>query len=149
MAVSLGLSILPAVVLVIGLMRAGCLGEALLALRGSYLSHGVPDNPWVEFVPYFGLPLAAFIGLSWALSVVLRCSWPVPLRLAIGVLVVSLASVAYGWSMVLASLAYLWFQDLLVIGDIGSPVLFWASMFISFVSLGLSHYGLALTSRTL
>jgi hypothetical protein len=143
MIVGLALFPLPVLVLIFTLIKSGHWKDALSAFRGEYTISGVPSNPWREFLPLFSLSILVFVGSSWLATVTAKSSQPTSLKLITGAFLILLASIAFGMSMVFASVSHLWFRDAPVIGSVGSPILFWLSLLLSLVVLIVNCYRLA------
>lgn len=131
---------LPVLMLVFTLVKSGYWKDAINALRGEYVISGVPSNPWREFLPLFSLAMLVFVVASWLANVVVKSSQPTLLRLIASAFLILLASIAFSTSMVFASTSYLWFQDIVLIGSIGSPILFRMSLLFSLVVLIANCY---------
>ncbi|MCP4596586.1 hypothetical protein [Neptuniibacter sp.] len=146
-AVHLMLSLLPILTLVFTLIRSDRLKDAVSALKNEYFILGVPSNPWQEFLPLFSSTILAFIGFSWLVGFIARNSQSSWWKLPASILLIILAAVAFGLSMVFASLFHLWFQHAPIIGSLGSSSLFWVSFGLSLVVLIIGVWTTA-TERT-
>lgn len=140
---SLVLSTIPILMLALTLVKSGRWRDALSALLGKYTVLGVPNNPWREFLPFL-LTIFVFVFFSWLAAMVVTNSRPGLGKLVLGALLNLPASIAFGISMVFASISYLWFQGSPVIGSLGSPILFWSSLCLSLVVLSANCYRLVL-----
>ncbi len=146
---SLALSVIPVLMLVFTLIKSGYWGNALNALRGKYTILGVPSNPWRDFTPLFSFVILVLVGSSWLAAIIAKGSQPSLGRSMCIILLNLLASIAFGMSMVFASISYLWFQSASVIGQLGSPILFWSSLCFSLIVLVMNCYRLMLSNSAL
>lgn len=146
LVVNLALLPFPFIFLVLNLVRSGYWRNALDALRNGYTISGVPSNPWREFLPFFLLAVLAFALLSCLAIVLVKGLEPSFLRLVTNVTLSLLASVAFGFAMDLASIFYLWFENTQVVGSVGSPLLFWSSMLVSFALQLINSYRITLAT---
>jgi hypothetical protein len=143
LVVSLALFLLPVVFLALSLATSGYWSSVLDALLGRYAVYGVPSNPWREWLPFFLLAEFAFVLPSCLAIVLVRGLGSSFLGLVTNVCLNLLASVAFGFSMVLASIFYLWFWGPQIVGSVGSSFLFWSSMSIAFALQLANGYRIA------
>ncbi len=134
------LSMVPILVSIIVLVQFRYWSDAVNALMGKYTPFGLPSNPWLDFLPIFVPMVFLFALLSWFAAIAAGSSLQSTVKLILSVLLSLVASMAFGFSMVLALNSYIWFQGLPVIGMQGSPAQFWFPFCFSFAVLLMICY---------
>jgi hypothetical protein len=137
------LAVLPVAVLLAILARSGSWDESIQALKGEYHMLGLPYNPWPAFLGDFlpaVLAAVAFAVVSFVISwrIGLATNHCRPLGFVVVVLFVLLASASFSLSIMLASLASLWFRAGIVLG-LGNSSVFWIVFAASTIILLFIH----------
>lgn len=101
-AVSFILLPIPFLILVVTLVKMNRWPDAVQALLGQYSTHGVPFNPWADFLPALCISVIAFVVLFWLMAIVRSSSWPVLLKVITNVLLSVLGSIGFGVSITIA-----------------------------------------------
>ncbi len=143
---------LPIFVLFYTLAQKQYLDVALSAWLGEFSLFGIPANPWLDFLPTFGLTIFISLCLAGAGIFLLQNQNNVSLlskfKPGLSFLLAAIAAIAFEYAIKQALTSYLYFDDFLVIGEL-IPIPLGVLTLIGIIFLLAIYYWLFTTSKKL